>query len=69
MEYDIVEDFKRIKDNRSILDVCKIAQQVKLLLNSLKYTNIKPTIAKGATKIENNSVQNMTINVSLLGKR
>jgi hypothetical protein len=43
MEYNIIEDLKNIKSNISILNVCKISQQWKLLLNTLKDIDAQPT--------------------------
>jgi hypothetical protein len=42
MEYNIVKDLKKIKENISILDICKISQQCKLLLNALKDEEVQP---------------------------
>jgi hypothetical protein len=44
MEYNVVKDLKKIKSNISILDICKISQQCKLLLKNLKNEYIQPLI-------------------------
>jgi hypothetical protein len=52
MEYNIVEDLKKIRENISILDVFNISQRRKLLLNAFKENNEiqSPTIMKNVTK-------------------
>jgi hypothetical protein len=65
MEYNIVEDLKNIKENISILHVCKIGQQRKLLLNAWKQNNESQssTIVKNVTKITTNNLHNEIVNV------
>jgi hypothetical protein len=36
MEYNVVEDLKKIKENISVMDLYKISQQKTLLLRALK---------------------------------
>jgi hypothetical protein len=36
MDYNVVEDLKKMKDNVSIMDMCRIHQQKDFLLQALK---------------------------------
>jgi hypothetical protein len=66
MEYNVVEDLKKRK-KISILNVCKIYYQSKLLLNGLKDNDVQPTtVTKNTTKTTTNILQNAIVNVSLL---
>jgi hypothetical protein len=58
MEYIIVEDLKKIKSNILNLDMCKISQQRKLLLNALKDLDVHlATTTKCVNKTKNNNSQ------------
>jgi hypothetical protein len=70
MEYNIVEDLKKIKANISILDLCKISHQRKLLLDALKENDTPiATTSKNVVKETTNNVHNTIVNVALTTKK
>jgi hypothetical protein len=70
MEYNVVEDLKKIKENISIMDLCKISQQCKLLVNALRDEKDQPLISsKFGSKIDGGNTHKATINTALNEKR
>jgi len=69
MEYNVVEDLNKIKENIYILDICKISKQCNLLLNSLKDEKMWPsTYVKHMSKIVEIDTHKAMVNFTHIGK-